>query len=112
MSISGKCKMLKIYISEDQKYKGHNSIKLLVSKFKELGMEGVTITRAIEGYGRDKLLHTVKILDLSSSLPIIIEVIDTKEKVDNAAKEIKDIVGKGLITTFEVDVISWFYTFK
>ncbi|MDD3224479.1 MAG: DUF190 domain-containing protein [Clostridium sp.] len=105
MSISGKCKMLRIYISEDQKYKGHNSIKLIVSKFKELEMEGVTITRAISGYGKDKLFHTVKIMDLSTSLPIIIEVVDSEEKVKNAAREVKDIVGKGLIVSLDVEVL-------
>lgn len=95
MSISGRCKILRIYISEDEKYKGHNSVKLLISKFKELGMEGVTVSRAIAGYGKDKLLRTVKILDLSSGVPIIIEVIDTEEKIENAVKEVKDIAEKG-----------------
>lgn len=104
MEISGKCKMLKIYISEDEKYKGHNSVKLLISKFRELGMEGVTVTRAIAGYGKDKLLRTVKILDLSSSLPIVLEIVDTLDKIENAAKEIKDIVGKGLIITSDIEV--------
>lgn len=104
--LQGKCQLLKIYINEDSKYKSHNLINVLVSRFRELGIEGLTVTRGIEGYGRKKELHTVKILDLSTSLPLVIDVVDTPEKIDKAVNAAKEIVTRGLILVTDVDVIS------
>lgn len=103
--LTGKCKLLKIYISEGSKYKSHNLTNALIAKFKEIGMEGATVSRGIEGYGHSKALHTMKVLDLSSSLPIIIELVDTYEKIEKAIVVAKEIVNEGLIITTDVDVI-------
>ena len=54
-----------------------------------MGIAGATVTRCIEGYGKSKHINTFRILDLTSSLPIIIEAIDTAEKIDQAVPEIK-----------------------
>lgn len=104
MESNSNYKILKIYISEDSKYKGHNLYYALVIKLKEIGMAGVTVTRGLVGYGESKTIHNAKILDLSSSLPIIIEAIDESEKIDKAMPIIKQMVDKGLVMTFDVDV--------
>lgn len=103
--LTGSCKLLKIYISESSKYKSHSLTNALISKFKEIGMTGATVTRGIEGYGQSKMLHTMKVLDLSSSLPIIIELVDTFDKIEQAIVIAKEMVNEGLIITSEVDVI-------
>lgn len=103
--LSGRCKLLKIYISEGSKYKSHNLTNALIAKFKELGMEGATVSRGMEGYGHSGALHTMKVLDLSSSLPIIIELVDTHEKIEKAIKAAKEMVNEGLIITADVDII-------
>lgn len=103
--LKGSCRLLKIYISENSKYKTHSLVNVLVSKFNEIQMTGVTVTRGIEGYGQSKALHTMKVLDLSSSLPIVIELVDTCEKIDEAIVIAKEYVNEGLIITAEVDVI-------
>lgn len=103
--LQGKCQLLKIYIKEDAKYKSHNLSNVLISRFRKLKMDGLTVTRGIEGCGRDKELHTVKILDLSSSLPIIIEVVDTPDKIEKAAAEAKEILNGGLMFIIDVNVI-------
>lgn len=103
--LQGKCKLLKIYISEGSKFKSHNLINVLIEKFKEIGMAGATVSRGIEGYGQSKALHTVKVLDLSSSLPIIIELVDTAEKIEKAIVIAKELVNEGLIITADVEVI-------
>jgi len=76
MKLNGNYKILKIYVNEDSRHKGHNLYHAIVLKLKELGMAGVTVTRGLEGYGKSKAIHDMKILDLSSSLPIIIEAVD------------------------------------
>ena len=103
--LKGKCKLLKIYITESSKYKSHNLTNVLIDKFKEIGMVGVTVTRGIEGYGQSKSIHTMKVLDLSSSLPIIIELVDTVDKIEQAIIIAKEYVNEGLILTTDVDII-------
>ena len=107
MKVNGKCKILKIYISEDSKYKGHNLYHALVLKLKEIGMAGVTVTRGLESYGKSKAIHDMKILDLSSSLPIIIEVIDESLKIEMAIPIVKEMVNEGLIITSDIDVVKY-----
>lgn len=107
MNFSGKCKILKIYISEDSKYKGHNLYHALVLKFKELGMAGVTVTRGIEGYGQERRLHTSRVLDLSLSLPIIVEVVDIPERIEKAIPVVEEMVNEGLVMVTDVNVIKY-----
>jgi len=107
MKFSGKCKILKIYISEDSKYKGHNLYHALVFKLREIGMAGVTVTRGIEGFGQEKRLHTTRILDLTLSLPIIVEVVDIPERIEKAIPVVEEMVNEGLIMVTDVDVIKY-----
>jgi len=101
------CKILKIYVSEDSRYKGHNLYHALVIKLKELGMAGVTVTRGLESYGKSRAIHDMKILDLSSSLPIIIEVIDEDKKIREAMPIVNEMVKEGLVITTDVNVIKY-----
>ena len=107
MNLRGNCKILKIYISEDSKYKSHNLYHALVLRLKEIGMAGVTVTRGIEGYGQGKTLHTARILDLSLSLPIIVEAVDTAGKIEKAVPEVKKMVNEGLVIVTDVNVIKY-----
>lgn len=107
MKFSGKCKILKIYISEDSKYKGHNLYHALVFKLREIGMAGVTVTRGIEGFGQEKRLHTTRILDLTLSLPIIVEVVDIPERIEKAIPVVEEMVNEGLIIVTDVNVIKY-----
>lgn len=107
MDFKSNCKMLKIYLNEDSRYKGHNLYHAVVLKLKEIGMAGVTVTRSIEGYGQTKAIHTTKVLDLSSSLPIIIEVVDIPERIEKAIPIVKEMVNEGLIMLADVNVIKY-----
>lgn len=107
MKLSGKCKILKIYISEDSKYKGHNLYHALVFKLREIGMAGVTVTRGIEGFGQEKRLHTSRILDLSLSLPIIVEVVDIPERIQKALPIVEEMVNEGLVMVTDVNVVKY-----
>ncbi len=100
-----KLKLLKIYVNEDTKYEGHNLYHYLTLKLRNMGIKGVTVTRGIEGFGEDKEFHTTSIVDLSFDLPIIIEVIDTEEKITKVLLEISNHMNKGLITITDVNKI-------
>ncbi|MBK5200004.1 MAG: DUF190 domain-containing protein [Spirochaetaceae bacterium] len=105
MEDNTKYQLLKIYISEDTRYKSHNLYNALVFKLKELEIVGVTVTRGIAGYGQNKVIYTARFVEMSSSLPIIIEVVDTKDNIDRVIPEIKEMVKEGLITVEDINVI-------
>ena len=75
----------------------------LVHWFKEKGIGGVTVLRGIEGYGGDKVLHTARFLELSSDLPMILEIVDAAEKIV-AIPEVCALVPKGLVFATDVHV--------
>jgi len=105
MEHSNNHKLLKIYLSEDSRYKGHNLYHALVFKLKEIGIAGVTIYRGLEGYGLSKAIHTTRILELSGSLPIIVEIVDTSENIEKAIPIVEEMVNEGLIFVTDVSVI-------
>lgn len=107
MKPGDKCQMMKIYISEDSKYKGHNLYNAVVFKLKEFGIAGVTVTRGMEGYGQGKAIHTTRILELSSSLPVIIEAIDSSDQIQKAIPVVEQMVNEGLIMVTDVNVIKY-----
>lgn len=107
MALSKNCKIIKIYISEDSKYKGHSLYSAIVHRMAEVGMAGVTVTRGIEGFGLEKRIHSTRLLDISLKLPIIVEIIDTAEKIDVAIPLIKEMVNDGLILVTDVEVIKY-----
>lgn len=103
--MKGNCKLLKIIVSEDSVYKGKSLYSAVVMKLKGLEIAGATVTRGIEGYGKSGRINTERILDLSSSLPVVIEAVDLPEKIADAIPEIEKMVGEGLILTADVHVV-------
>ena len=100
----GKAKLLKVYMGESERYKNRPLYQYLVHWLKGKGIGGVTVSRGIEGYGQDKVLHTARLLELSSDLPMILEIVDVAEKIDPLIEEICAMVPKGLVFTTEVQV--------
>ncbi|MDQ7093099.1 DUF190 domain-containing protein [Desulfosporosinus sp. PR] len=100
----GKAKLLKVYLGENERYKNKPLYQHLVHWFKEKGIGGVTVSRGIEGYGADKVLHSARLLELSSDLPMILEVVDLAEKIDPLIPEICAIAPKGLVFTADIHV--------
>ncbi len=97
-------KMLRIFIGENDKYEGLPLYEWLVNKAREHGLAGATVFRGIEGFGAHSRLHTAKILRLSSDLPIVVEVVDTEDKIESFLPLIDDAVVEGLATVERVEV--------
>ena len=100
----GKAKLLKVYVGEKERFKNKPLYQYLVHWLKEHGIIGVTVFRGIEGYGQDKVLHSARLLELSSDLPIILEIVDTEEKINSIVSEVSKMVPKGLVYTVDIDV--------
>ncbi len=90
---------LKIYISENDKYEHRLLYDRIVNKAQELGISGVTVTRGVMSFGPHSKLHYESILRISEDLPIIIEIIDTEENIEQFLPFLKTAVTSGMVTT-------------
>ncbi len=102
-----KVKRLTIYIGESDKWRGKALHAALLETLRTQGMAGATVTRGLSGFGAHSVIHTANILTLSMDLPIIIQVVDTKEKINAVLKIIAPMVGEGLITLDDVEVVKY-----
>ncbi len=96
--------LLRIFIGESDKYEHKPLYEWIVRKAREQGLAGATVIRGIEGFGPTSKLHTSKILRLSEDLPIIIEIVDTIEKIESFWPHIKDVIKEGLVTLEKVEI--------
>jgi PII-like signaling protein len=102
----GTVKLLKIYTGENEQWQNAALYHALVLKCRQLGLAGVTVYRGMEGYGPEKRLRTSRILDLSVDLPVIVEVVDSQEKIDELLPHVRQMVKKGLVTLQDVQVLN------
>ena len=98
---------LRIFIGETDSYKGKPLYEQIVLKARELNLAGATVVRGIMGFGADSRMHAAKILRLSEDLPIIIEIVDTEEKLQKLQPFLDETVEEGLITLEKVKVIKY-----
>jgi PII-like signaling protein len=96
--------LLRIYIGENDQHEGKPLYEWLVRTAREHGLAGATVLRGLEGYGKHSRLHTAKILRLSSDLPILVEIVDTRERIDAFMPIIDSVVGEGLVTLEKVEI--------
>jgi len=96
--------LLRIFIGESDKHEGKLLYEWLVLKARELHLAGATVIRGMMGFGAHSRLHTFKIERLSEDLPIIVEIVDTKEKLENFLSLIDDVIIEGLATMEKAQV--------
>lgn len=104
MTLAKNGKLLRIFIGESDRHEGMPLYEWIVRKARERGLAGATVLRGLEGYGAHSRLHTAKILRLSSDLPIVVERVDTEEKIELFLQLIDGIVCEGLATVEKVEV--------
>lgn len=99
--------LLRIFIGENDSLKGHPLYEAIVAKAREMNFAGATVIRGIMGFGAESRIHTTKILRLSDDLPMIVEIVDTKEKIDELIPWLDEVVLEGLITLEKMKVIKY-----
>ncbi|MDD5437285.1 MAG: DUF190 domain-containing protein [Candidatus Omnitrophica bacterium] len=99
--------LLRIFIGETDQHKGKAVYEQIVLKAREMNLAGATVVRGLMGFGADSRLHTAKLLRLSEDLPIVIELVDTKESLDKLLPFLDEVVTEGLITLEKVRVIKY-----
>jgi PII-like signaling protein len=106
--MNGHGKLLKIFIGESAGHHGEPLYHTIIKKVKALGLAGATTIRGIEGFGANSIIHNMRILRLSEDLPIVIEVVDTEEKISQLITVLDDVISSGvLITLQDVEIIKY-----
>lgn len=97
-------RLLRIFIGESDIYEGRPLYEAIVLALRREGLAGATVLRGIEGFGKSSRLHTAHILRLSEDLPIVIECVDTAEKIERILPKLDTMIGDGLVTMERVEV--------
>ncbi len=96
--------LLRIFIGENDWHKNLPLYEWIVRQAREAGLAGATVLRGLEGFGAHSRLHTAKILRLSSDLPIVVEIVDTREKIEAFLPTIDAAIEGGLSTLEKVEI--------
>jgi PII-like signaling protein len=99
--------LLRIFVGESDVWNHQPLYEAIVLKARELQLAGATVLRGPMGFGMHSRLHTVKVLRLSEDLPMVIEIVDSKEKIDELLPHIDVMVKEGLVTLEKVRVIKY-----
>ena len=101
-----KAVLLRIYLSENDTYKGRSAHHAVIEFLKDSRVAGATVIHGIEGYGVHSNIHTASILRLGVDLPLIIEAVDTEERIRPLLQKLHEMVPKELMTLQEVEILS------
>jgi len=96
--------LLRIFIGESDRHEGHPLFEWLVKQAREQGLAGATVIRGIQGFGAHSRVHAAKIMRLSADLPIIVEIVDTREKIEAFLPTVDAGVPEGLATLEKVRI--------
>lgn len=107
MSIPRDAVLLRIFIGEDDKFEHRPLYEAIVLKARELQLAGATVLRGPIGFGHSSRLHTTKILRLSQDLPLVIEIVDTQDKIDTFLPVLDTMMPSGLVTLEKVQVLQY-----
>ena len=103
----GERTLMRIFIGEGDKHQGKPLYEALLHLFRERGIAGATVVRAIAGFGSSSKVHTEKVLRLSVDLPIIVEVVETAEAIESVLPDLDEMIGGGLITLERAQVVMY-----
>ena len=107
MKIPADGKLLRIFIGEQDKWHDRPLYEAIIHLAKKEGMAGATAIKGFMGFGAKSRMHTAKILRLSEDLPIVIEMVDSEEKINKFLPHLDEMVKEGLITLEKVNVIMY-----
>jgi len=107
MKISEDGQLLRIFIGESDRWHGKPLYEAIILKAREMGIAGATMMRGLMGFGAASRIHTAKILRLSEDLPIVVEIVDSADKIDALVPVIEEMVEEGLITLEKVRVLQY-----
>jgi uncharacterized protein len=107
MQIPRDAVLLRIFFGEDDKFHHQPLHEAIVMKAREMHLGGATVLRGHVGFGHSSHIHTTKILRLSQDLPVVVEIVDAKEKIDAFLPVLDEMMSSGLVTIEKVQVLQY-----
>ncbi|WP_114312234.1 DUF190 domain-containing protein [Thermus caldifontis] len=107
MKLEGEAKLLRIFVGESDRHGGKPLYEAIVLEAKRQGLAGATVFKGFMGFGGHSRIHTAKVLQLSEDLPVMIEIVDTEEKIRAFLPVLDGMVKEGLVTLEKVEVIRY-----
>ena len=107
MQIPPDAVLLRIFIGESDRWKHQPLYEAIVLKAREVHLAGATVLRGPMGFGKSSRVHTSKIIRLSMDLPLVIEIVDSEEKINSFLPMLDEMIGGGLVTLEKVKVVHY-----
>ena len=107
MQVPEQAVLLRIFLGENDRSEGRPLYERIVVRARQMQLAGATVTRGAMGFGRSSRLHTTKILRLSEDLPLVIEIVDSEEKINLFLPVLETIMSSGLVTLEKVRVLQY-----
>lgn len=107
MKIEGEGMLLRIFIGESDTWHGKPLYQAIVQLVRKEGLAGATVLRGIEGFGAESRIHTARILRMSEDLPVVIEIVDTEERIERILPILDGMVEEGMVTLEKVNIITY-----
>ena len=107
MKINENGVLLRVFVGDSDKFENKPLYEAVVQKVRELGLAGATVMRGTEGFGANSVVHKASLLDLSTDLPVVVEIVDTEEQIRLLLPHLETMVREGMITMEYVVVIMY-----
>lgn len=107
MQLPRQAVLLRIFLGEDDRHEHRPLYEAIVLRAREMHLAGATVLRGPMGYGHSSRLHTAKILRLSEDLPVVIEIVESEEKINEFLPVLDGMMGSGLVTLEKVQVLQY-----
>jgi PII-like signaling protein len=107
MKLEGEAKLLRIFIGESDRHGGRPFYEAIVLEARKRGLSGASVFKGFMGFGAHSRIHSAKVLQLSEDLPVMVEIVDTEEKIRDFLPVLDGMVREGLITLEKVEVIRY-----
>jgi PII-like signaling protein len=99
--------LLRIFIGDSDRHEGRPLHEALVRRARSMGLSGATVLHGPMGFGRHSRVHSAKLLELSADLPVVIEIVDSKEAIDQFMIVVDELVSEGLVTLENVRIVTY-----
>lgn len=107
MKLPYESQMLRVFVSETDRHGGRPLYQAIVERAREMGMAGATVLHGTMGFGAHSRMHTAGLLRLSEELPVVIELVDTQERIEAFVPVLDEMVDEGLVTLENVRIITY-----
>lgn len=107
MHLAGPGKLLSVHVGESDKWHHQPLYMAIVERAREQGLAGATVLRGVAGFGAHSRIHTAGILTLSADLPVVIQIVDTTERLAGFMPVLDEMVKEGLVTLQDVEVVTY-----